>query len=138
MKLFKFACCCLIAIASLPAVAAAPADEASPYHASADADGVQRVSLLGGSYFFQPGHIVVQADQPLELSVKVEPGIVPHSFVLETADGRRLAEAALGEEPKTLRFKLPAGRYVFYCPKRLLGFKSHREHGMAGVLEARE
>lgn len=138
MKIFKFACCCVIAIASFSAVAATPADDASPYQASTDADGVQRVALLGGSYFFRPDHIVVQAGQPLEISVKVEPGIVPHSFVLETADGKRLAEVSLGEAPKTLRFNLPAGHYVFYCHKRLLGFKSHRERGMAGALEARE
>lgn len=138
MKAFEFASWCVIVSAVLPAVAATPADDASPYRASADAGSVQRVALVGGSYFFQPDHIVVQAGQPLEISVKVEPGIVPHSFVLETADGKRLAEMSLGEEPKTLRFNLPAGHYVFYCSKRLLGFKSHRERGMAGELDARE
>lgn len=127
-----------LALAMLAFEAEAVAPETGPYQASMDADGVQRVALNGGSYFFRPDRIVVQAGQPLEISVKVEPGVVPHSFVLEAADGKVLADVKLGEAAQTLQFNLPPGNYVFYCPKRLLGFKSHRERGMAGVLEARE
>lgn len=130
---------CAVATALLAfAAGAAGPDAASPYPASRDADGVQRVALVGGSYFFRPEHIVVQAGQPLEIAVKMEQGLVPHSFVLEAPDGKPLAEVKLGKQAQTLRFNLTAGNYVFYCPKRLLGFKSHRERGMAGVLEVRE
>lgn len=58
--------------------------------------------------------------------------------MLENAEGRALAEVELGEEPKAVRVELNAGDYPFYCPNRLLMFKSHREQGMAGVLQVRE
>ncbi|MGH8352603.1 MAG: hypothetical protein ACRERY_03635 [Pseudomonas sp.] len=102
------------------------------------ADGVQRVAIVGGSYFFRPDHVVVQAGRGLEITVRVEPGVIPHRFVLETTNGKRLAEVPLDKKAKTLRFDLPAGKYLFHCPNRLLLFKSHRERGMAGVLEVKE
>lgn len=140
MRIFRLVRGGAIVIATVLPMAGMAAEEraATPYHVSADADGVQRVALIGGSYFFRPAHVVAQAGQPLEVSVKVERGIVPHSFVLESHDGKRVAEVSLGEEPKILRFTLPPGEYAYYCPKRLLGFKSHRERGMAGILEVRE
>lgn len=115
------------------------ADEAAaPVPADAGADGVQRVTIVGGSYFFHPDQIAAHAGQPLEFSLRMEPGLIPHRFVLESADGRQLADVPLGTEAKTLRLQLPAGDYVFYCPNRVLHFKSHRERGMAGVLRVRE
>ena len=138
MKTFKLVSRCAIAVVVTAIGASARSDELVVYQAKADADGVQRIALIGGSYFFRPNHVVVQAGQPLEISVKIEPGIVPHSFVLESADGKSMADVSLSEEPKILRLNLPAGSYEFYCPKQLLGFKSHRERGMAGTLEARE
>lgn len=138
MKAFKLASWISVAIALCSfAVSVAQPDEAS-YRVSPDADGIQRVAVLGGSYFFRPNHIVVQAGKPLEISVKMERGIVPHSFVLESAEGKQLADVSLSEEAQILRLNLPAGHYVFYCSKRFLGFKSHRERGMAGTLEAVE
>lgn len=129
---------CATALAVLAFGGSAAEPDAGPYRASAGADGVQRVALVGGSYFFRPGHIVVKAGQPLEISVRMEPGIVPHRFVLEAADGQPLADLPLSTEAKTLRLTLKAGDYAFHCPNQLLGFRSHRERGMAGVLEARE
>lgn len=101
-------------------------------------DGVQRIAIVGGSYFFQPSQITARANQPLEITLSVEPGIVPHSFVLEGPDGQRLAEVTLGSQPQPLRLTLAPGSYPFYCPNRLLWFESHRDHGMAGVLQVRE
>ncbi len=118
--------------------AALAASDAPPTAARLDADGVQRVQLLGGSYFFRPERIAARAGQPIEITLQLEPGIVPHSFVLEGPDGRAVAESPMGSEPRTLRLTLPAGDYRFHCPKQLLGFKSHRERGMAGLLEVRE
>lgn len=137
-SLFSPGCVVILALLAFCACAARAEPDALAYQARRDADGVQRVALLGGNYFFRPDHIVVQAGQPLELAVNVEPGIVPHSFVLEAADGTVLADVQLAAEAKTLRLNLPPGKYIFYCAKRLLGFKSHRERGMAGLLEAKE
>ena len=125
-----------MAVLLLEATAAAP--EAASYQASVDSDGVQRVALVGGSYFFRPRHIVAQADRPLEIAVSLEPGLIPHRFVLEAPDGQKLANLSLGTEEKTVRLTLKAGDYVFYCPNQLLQFKSHRERGMTGMLQVRE
>lgn len=128
----------VFSIAGLVLEAAAAVPELEIYQASADADGVQRVSLVGGSYFFHPGHIAAQAGRPLEIAVSLEPGLIPHRFVLEASDGQQLANLPLSAEAKTVRLTLKAGDYVFYCPNQLLQFKSHRERGMAGVLQVRE
>lgn len=106
--------------------------------ATVDAQGVQHVAIVGGSYFFRPSHIVARANQPLEISVSVEPGVTPHDFVLEGADGQPLTDIKLGTQAQIVRLTLPAGTYPFYCPNRLLWFESHREHGMEGVLQVQE
>lgn len=104
--------------------------------ATVEADGVQRVSILGGSYFFKPRHIIVNANVPIELTVKVEEGIVPHSFVLKAPEAGINIDTGLSTRPKTFRFTPTAtGQFAFYCSHKLLFFKSHRERGMEGVLE---
>lgn len=125
-----------LASAALWLLAGAATAQAVP--ATVDADGVQHIAIVGGSYFFRPSQIVARANQPLELTLSVETGLVPHSFVLEGPDGQRLAEVTLGSQQQTLRLSLPAGSYPFYCPNRLLWFESHRAHGMAGVLQVQE
>jgi plastocyanin len=117
---------------------AAFADDAPPQQATTDPDGVQRVGILGGSYFFKPSKIVAKAGQPLEISVRMEQGIVPHRFVLDGPNGKPAAEVDLSEAPRTVRVELPPGEYQYYCPNRLLMFKSHRERGMTGTLQVRE
>lgn len=116
-------------------MAAAGAQDVS---ATADADGVQHIAIVGGSYFFRPSQIVARANQPLEITLSVEPGMIPHSFVLEGPDGQRLADISLGTQEQTLRLTLAPGNYPFYCPNRLLWFESHRAHGMSGVLQVQE
>lgn len=110
-----------------------------PYRVPVASDGVQRVSIVGGSYFFKPDHIVVKAGIPVELSVRVEAGVIPHSFVLKLPSDQIAIDSRLGQEARTFRFTpTEAGRYPFQCPNKLLFFKSHREKGMAGVLEVVE
>ncbi|SMF22783.1 cupredoxin domain-containing protein [Pseudogulbenkiania subflava] len=122
---------------SLLAGGARAADE--PYRVPVASDGVQRVAIVGGSYFFRPAHIVVKAGTPVELSVKVEAGLIPHRFVLKLPPDQVAIDSRLGEEPRTFRFTpTMAGRYPFHCPNKLLFFKSHEEKGMAGVLEVVE
>lgn len=116
----------------------APAAVAQEVAAAAGGDGVQRVAIVGGSYFFRPAQIVARAGQPLELRLSVEPGLIPHRFVLEGPGGQPLADVVLGPQEQTVRLSLAAGTYAFYCPNRLLLFPSHREHGMAGVLRVQE
>ncbi|WP_241022318.1 quinol oxidase [Burkholderia sp. Ac-20353] len=115
-----------------PGTAAADA----PVRVPVDADGVQRVAIVGGSYFFRPDHLIVKAGVPVELTVSAEAGLVPHSFVIDAPQAGIAVRTELSTTPKTLRFTATQpGRFAYYCTHRLLFFKSHRERGMEGVLE---
>jgi plastocyanin domain-containing protein len=104
--------------------------------ASIDADGVQRVRLVGGSYFFKPAHIVVKVNVPVELLASRESGITPHNLIIKAPEAGISVNEDLGTEPKKIAFKPTAvGKYPFYCGKKLPFMASHREKGMEGVLE---
>ncbi len=103
--------------------------------ATIGADGVQRVEMLAGGYFFDPGHITVKKDAPVELVVKREPGMTPHDIVLKAPEAGIDFSVDLGTEPKVIKFTpTKAGTYEFTCEKRFLFFKSHKDRGMHGVL----
>lgn len=114
------------------------ADEQDIYIAEAGPDGVQRVELTAGSYFFKPEHIVVKAGVPVELAIRNESKIVPHNFVMKSPEAGMEFSEALSNSLTIVRFT-PArpGKYTFYCDKKLLFFKSHRDRGMEGVIEVR-
>jgi plastocyanin len=113
----------------------ARADATVPTRVPVDADGVQRVTLVGGSYFFRPALLIVRADLPVELTVSAEPGVVPHSFEIDAPQAGIAVHTELATTPRTLRFTpTQPGRFAYYCTHRLLFLRSHRERGMAGVL----
>lgn len=128
----------VLAAAALAAGATlARADGDAPVRVPVDADGVQRIAIVGGRYFFRPNHVIVRAHVPVELIVSAEPGVVPHSFEIDAPPQAGIAvHTELGTTPKTFRFT-PAqpGRFTYYCTHRLLFFRSHRERGMEGVLD---
>jgi plastocyanin domain-containing protein len=107
--------------------------------ATVNPDGIQRVEVLGGEYYFDPNVIVVRVNVPVELVVGKAGGFTPHDIVLKAPDaGINFAESLSGE-PKTIRFTpTKVGKYPFECSKRLLFFKSHKDQGMHGVLEVVE
>lgn len=112
--------------------------EENVYKAAIDADGIQRVEILAGKYFFKPNHIIVKVNVPVEIKVKKEAGIVPHSFVIKPDAGIDIDES-LSTEPKVIKFTpKKVGKYQFYCDQKLLFFKSHREEGMEGIIEVTE
>ena len=109
------------------------------FTASIDPDGVQRVQIVGSEYQFKPGHIIVKVDIPVELKLMKESWIIPHSFVLKVPDSDIDIDESLSNEPRIVRFTpRKTGRYPFYCNKKLLFFKSHREKGMEGTIEVTE
>lgn len=117
-------------------MAGSAAAEDKTYRATVDADGVQRVELLGGSYFFRPKHIIVKVNVPVELKVKKESGVAPHNIVIKAPEAGVEFDESMGTEPKVIRFTpKKTGSYTFYCSKKLLFFESHRDKGMKGVLE---
>lgn len=101
-----------------------------------DADGVQRVRLVAGSYFFKPNHIVVKVNVPVELTASRESGITPHDLLIRAEDAGINVKEDLGTEPKRITFTaIRPGKYAIYCSKKLPFMAGHREKGMEGILE---
>ena len=131
----------LVLLCSLCLPAAAPLlgfaqDRQEAHVAKLDPDGVQRVRLEGGGYFFKPGHIVIKVNVPVELLASREAGMVPHNLVIKAPEAGISVDEELAAEPKKITFTASAlGKFPFYCGKKLLFFASHRERGMEGVLE---
>jgi plastocyanin domain-containing protein len=133
-RLLILACSLCLAVAT-PAAAFAQ-EQKEVYVAKVDPDGVQRIRLEGGGYFFRPSHIVVKLNVPVELLASREAGVTPHDLVIKAPEAGIAVEVDLAAEPKKIVFTPTAvGKYPFYCSKKLLFFASHRERGMEGVLE---
>lgn len=109
------------------------------YRASVSEKGIQRIEVVGGEYYYDPDYIIVKKGIPVELIIKKEPGIIPHNIVIkEPAAGMDIRES-MSTKQKAIRFTpLKSGKYFFYCDKKLLFFKSHREKGMEGIIEVVE
>lgn len=104
-----------------------------------DKDGIQRVEVNSGEYFYNPNHIVVKVNVPVEITIRKDPGVTPHDIVVQAPDAGIVIREELGTEEKTLMFTpTKAGKYVFYCSKKFLFFKSHQERGMEGIIEVTE
>ncbi len=107
--------------------------------ATVDADGVQRVSISGGEYYFDPNHIVVKVNVPVELKVtkaKDSSGFVPHNILVKAPDAGIDFKESLSKEPKVVRFTpTKVGKYPLYCDKKSPFGKAHRAKGMEGVIE---
>ncbi|MDH4100667.1 MAG: cupredoxin domain-containing protein [Nitrospirota bacterium] len=107
--------------------------------ATTDADGVQRIEVTGGDYYFEPNYIVVKSNVPVELTIKKESGIVPHNIIIKAPEAGIAFSEKMGTKPKVIRFTpTRPGKYEIECDKRLLFFKNHKEKGMKGTLEVAE
>ena len=116
-----------------------PAVPPQPVTAEVGSDGVQRASITLDSYSFTPGHLIVQADKPVELTLVSVTTLVPHNLTLkEPAAGISIAqEVGPAQTAKVSFTPTKPGTYVFYCDKKLPFFPSHRQEGMEGRLEVR-
>jgi plastocyanin len=107
--------------------------------ATVDADGVQRVEVIGGEYYFDPNYIVVKVNKPVELKVKKTGGYTPHNIVVKSPEAGINFSESMGKEPKVIKFTPTAvGKYPMYCSKKLPFVKSHRDRGMDGFIEVVE
>ncbi|MDD2582330.1 MAG: cupredoxin domain-containing protein [Desulfuromonadaceae bacterium] len=107
--------------------------------ATVDADGVQRVEMVGGNYFYDPNHIVVKVNKPVQLKVRKAAGYIPHDLVAKSPEAGIDFKLELKGNPQTVTFTpTKTGKYPIYCDKSLLWFKTHRERGMEGVIEVVE
>ena len=120
----------------LLALCAAAYAEETTVTAHLDADGVQRATIAGGSYFFRPNHVIVKAHVPVELTVSVEADMIPHDFVLQSDQAKISIKTDLDDTPKKITFTPEAaGQYPFYCSRKMIFMPSHRAKGMEGILE---
>lgn len=109
------------------------------FKATLGADGVQRVEVVGGEYFYDPNHIVVKVNRPVEIKFKKAPGYVPHNLVVNAPEAGMDIRVDMKGDPQTVKFTpTKIGKYPIYCDKTLLWFKSHREKGMEGMIEVVE
>ena len=143
MRMFRVAGLLLLSLllvgASGRAAGDAPTSEEGETIAALGPDGVQRVEMLAGSYFFKPRHVVVKVGVPVELKVSKEAGMTPHDIVVKAPEAGVSFAVDLTAEPRTISFTPgKVGKYPIYCDKGFLFFANHREKGMEGVLEVRE
>lgn len=102
-------------------------------------DGVQRVEVVGGDYFFRPRHIVVKVNLPVELVARKETFLTPHNLVIKAPEAGISVNESLSRDQAAIAFTpTKTGRYAIYCDKKLLFMDSHREKGMEAVLEVVE
>jgi len=102
-------------------------------------NGVQKVKIIGGSHFFDPNYIIVKKDVPVELVFIKDPGMVPHDVAMDSPEAGIEFKFDISDTPMSATFTpTKAGKYPFYCTKKLLFFESHKDKGMKGTLEVRE
>lgn len=102
-------------------------------------DGVQRAEINGGEYYFEPNHIVVQVNKPVELSVRKGGGFIPHNIIVKAPDAGIDFNVGMKKEFKQISFTpIKTGKYSMYCDKRFLWFKTHQAKGMEGIIEVVE
>jgi plastocyanin len=120
-----------------PAQQPRPQGEKQPQLVKLDHDGVQRVRVVAGSYFFKPSHIVVKVNTPVEILASREAGMTPHDLVIRAQDAGIDVEYDLPTQMQRILFTpKKVGKYPIYCSKKPpFGGASHRERGMEGVLE---
>ena len=127
-----------------PSFAADPPPEANQpgqkrVVATMDADGVQRVEVTGGEYYFEPSQIVVRVNQPVELKVRKTGGFIPHNIIVKAPEAGINFNVGLGDKFQAIRFTATkTGKYAIYCDKRFLWFQTHQEKGMEGTIEVVE
>lgn len=107
--------------------------------ATIDQDGVQKVTVLGGGYFFDPDYIIVKVNVPVALTVSKEEGFVPHNIVMSSPEAGMEFDEELSTTPAIITFTpTKVGKYPIYCSKKLLFLESHKDKGMHGTLDVRE
>jgi heme/copper-type cytochrome/quinol oxidase subunit 2 len=103
------------------------------------ADGVQRATVTLDSYSYTPGHLIVEAGKPVELTLTSVTTITPHNFIIKDPAGSVNVEQDVGAgKTVTVRFTpTQPGVFPIYCDKRLWPMPSHRDKGMEGKLEVK-
>jgi plastocyanin domain-containing protein len=130
---------CILSILLVAGMVLASEKEKKVYKAVIDTDGIQRINIMAGSFYFDPDYIVVKVNVPVEVTIKKEAEITSHDFIIDAPEAGLHIREPLSADPKVVKFTATkVGKYPFYCDKKFLFFKSHKERGMAGTLEVTE
>ncbi len=110
--------------------------------AAVGADGVQKVTVTGGDFYFDPNHIVVKVNVPVQLLVKKAADsswYIPHDIMVKAPEAGIDFKVSLKKDGQTVSFTpTKAGTYALYCDKKPPFGKSHKDRGMEGVIEVVE
>lgn len=100
------------------------------------ADATRIISLELGGYRFYPDTIVVREGERVQLELNNTDEVTPHNFTLrDKGRGVDVSVDVAAEGTETIEFVAPpAGTYRFYCDKKMILMKSHRDKGMTGTL----
>jgi len=60
--------------------------------------------MLAGEYFFDPNYVVVKVNVPVEITIKKEPTIIAHNFVLKAPDAGMDVHQSLSSDPRIIKF----------------------------------
>ena len=105
-------------------------------------NGVQQVEIIGGEYYFEPNHIVLKVNVPVEFKVKEAKDtswFIPHDIVVKAPESGIDFKVSLKKEPQSIKFTpTKTGTYPLYCDKKPPFGKSHKDKGMEGVIEVVE
>jgi plastocyanin domain-containing protein len=101
--------------------------------------GVQRIEIKVTSYSFDPEHIIVEVNKPVEFILKSHSKIVPHNIAMDYPEAGLEIDQDIspGKEVKITFTPKKLGTFEFYCNKKGL-FGSHKKKGMKGILEVKE
>src|SRR5512146_2857129 len=119
--------------------AAEPSQFGPPFVVPVAPDGVQRATVILDSYSYQPGHLIVEAGKPVELTLTSVTTIIPHNFIIKDPAGSLSVEQDVSAG-KTVIVKFTptrTGTFPIYCDKRLWPLPSHRDKRMVGRLAVR-
>jgi plastocyanin len=96
----------------------------------------QAISLKLGDYRYTPDTLEVQAGRPVVLTLTNTDVLTPHNFTLhDAAAGLDINTNVSAGSKAVIEFTpLKPGTYTFFCNKKLLFLKSHRDRGMEGTL----
>lgn len=106
-----------------------------PHHtltAVPGADGVQRVTVVTHSFWFEPDRIEVKAGKPVELHLDNGSMIVPHNMTCIAPEAGISINHGVGmlHGGHTMRFTpTTPGTYQFFCGKH-----GHAKKGMTGEI----
>jgi plastocyanin len=94
------------------------------------------IAVKMGDYRFTPDEITVQAGETVQLKLTNTDSLTPHNFTLkaENAGLNVDTDVSAGKTEAVDITPLVPGNYKFFCNKKLLLFKSHRDRGMEGTL----